>query len=114
MKNTLEAIESVLNDIALPGQPSDVDFRIIRDSVNHHYQVVVSGWRGMKRLHGIVVPIDLRGDLVWIEADNTDYDVAENLVKLGVPREKIVLGFQPPSIRKHTGFATGDMTTSNR
>lgn len=113
MTNTLEAIETVLNDIALPGVPSDLEFQIIKDTKNHHYQVVVSGWRGMKRMHGIVVQIDLHGDLVWIEADNTDYDVAETLVRLGVPRDKIVLGFQPPSLRKHTGFATGEEATSN-
>jgi XisI protein len=68
----------------------------------------------MKRLHGTVVQIDLRGDLVWIEADNTDYDVTEALIKLGVSRDKIVLGFQPPSLRKHTGFATGETAISNR
>lgn len=113
MKSTLEAIQTVLEDIALPGTPSDLDFQIIKDTENHHYQVVVSGWRGWERVHAIVVQIDLRGDLVWIEADNTDYDVAKALVELGVPRDKIVLGFQPPSLRKHTGFATGEEPTSN-
>jgi XisI protein len=113
MKAVLEAIQTVLEDIAQPGKPSDVAYQIVKDNENHHYQVIVSGWRGMKRVHGIIVQIDVRGDLVWIEADNTDYDVAEALIKLGVPRDKIVLGFQPPSLRKHTGFATGEIAISN-
>jgi hypothetical protein len=54
------------------------------------------------------VQIDIRSDFVWIEADNTDYDIAARLVELGVPKDKIVLGFQAPSVRKHTGFATGE------
>ncbi len=109
MDTILKAIHTVLEDIALPGQPSgDINYHIIADKEHHHYQVVASGWRDMERIHFIVVQIDIRGDFVWIEADNTDYDVAGALVKLGVPRDKIVLGFQAPSIRKHTGFAMGE------
>jgi hypothetical protein len=62
----------------------------------------------MEHVHTIVVHIEIRGDLVWVQADNTDYDVAETLVRLGIPRDKIVLGFQAPSIRKYTGFALGE------
>ncbi len=113
MRSTLEAIQTVLEDIALPGTPSDLDFQIIKDTQQHHYQVVMSGWRGWERVHAIVIHIDLRGDVVWVQADNTDYDVAGSLVKLGVPREKIVLGFQPPSLRQHTGFATGEEVSAN-
>ena len=105
----LKAIQTVLEDIALPGKPSgELEYQIISDTVGGHYQVVVLGWRGMKRLHGIIVQIDLKEGLVWVQADNTDYGVAEELVRLGIPREQIVLGYVPPSVRKHMGFATGE------
>jgi hypothetical protein len=35
----------------------------------------------------------------------TDQKVAEDLVALGIPKDRIVLGFQPPYARKHTEFA---------
>lgn len=37
--------------------------------------------------------------------NNTEVRFAEELVKQGVPREDIVLGFQPPSIRPFTDYA---------
>jgi XisI protein len=111
MKSTLEAIKTVLEDIAQPGKPSkDIEYQIITDTKHHHYQVVASGWRKMEHIHAIIVQIDLRDDLVWIQADNTDYDVAEALVRLGIPSDKIVLGFQAPTLRKYTGFAIGEPT----
>jgi hypothetical protein len=105
---TVDAIRSILEHIAQPGIPSEPEYQLIMDATNQHYAVVVSGWRGMERIHGIVVQIDLRDGLVWIQVDNTDYDVAQRLVDLGVPKNRIVLGFQPPSVRQYTEYATGD------
>jgi hypothetical protein len=110
MKSTLEAIYQVLEDIAQPGKPSgDILYQIVTDTIHHHYQVIASGWRGMEYVHTVVVHIEIRDNVVWIHADNTDYDIAEALVSLGVSRNQIVLGFQAPSVRKHTGFATGEV-----
>lgn len=103
------AINTILEDIAQPGKPSgELEYQLIMDHERQHYQVVVLGWQGMKRLHGIVVQIDVKGDFVWVQADNTDYGVADELVRLGVPREQIVLGYVPPNVRKQTGFAVGE------
>ncbi len=38
-----------------------------------------------------------------LEAKNTELE----LVEAGIPHESIVLGFRPPEIRPHTGFAVG-------
>ena len=42
---------------------------------------------------------------IWLMENNTDIRIAEELVKLGVPRQDIVLGFQPPSLRSMTDYA---------
>ncbi|MCP4662360.1 MAG: XisI protein [bacterium] len=47
------------------------------------------------------------GEKVWIQYDGTDPGVARELVEAGIPREAIVLGFRPPHVRPHTGFAVG-------
>jgi XisI protein len=78
------------------------------DTIRDHYQVVVVGWRGMKRTFGILVQIDLKDDLVWVQEDNTEYRVAEALVQSGISKDKIVLGFQAPYKRPYSGFATGE------
>jgi len=41
---------------------------------------------------------------VWIQANNTDRLIAEELVAAGVPAKSIVLGLQPPDGRPDTAY----------
>jgi hypothetical protein len=49
--------------------------------------------------------MDLKGDKIWIQRDGTECGVANELVELGVPKEHIVLAYQPPYKRPYTAFA---------
>jgi XisI protein len=42
---------------------------------------------------------------VWIQLDNTEDGIAEELIAAGIPKQDIVLGFHEPEIRPYTGFA---------
>jgi len=44
-------------------------------------------------------------DKIWIQQDGTEVGIANQLVDLGVPKQDIVLGFDPPNLRKYTDFA---------
>ncbi len=77
------------------------------DRDRDHYEVMHVGWDGVRRVHGSVVHIDIRGDKVWVQHDGTSRPVAEELVTAGIPREDIVLAFHPPDLRHHTGFGVG-------
>jgi hypothetical protein len=101
-------IERLLEEIARPGISSEIEYQVVTDTKHHHYQVVANGWRGMTRTFGIVVQIDLKDGLVWVQEDNTDYGVAEALVRHGISKDRIVLGFHAPYKRPYTGFATGE------
>jgi hypothetical protein len=37
----------------------------------------------------------------------TEQDIAEDLVRLGVPKKDIVIGFHPPVLRQLTDYAVG-------
>lgn len=82
----------------------DVQIEVILDEANDHYELMHSGWNGPYRIHGSVLHLDIRDGLVWIQYDGTEGGVAEELVKAGIPRERIVLAFKPPEIRPYTGF----------
>jgi hypothetical protein len=43
--------------------------------------------------------------IIWLQHDSTDAEIAEELVERGIPKERIVLGFLPESVRPHTGYA---------
>ncbi len=39
---------------------------------------------------------------IWVQQNMTEMRIAQKLVDLGVPKQDIVLGFQPPEIRQYT------------
>jgi hypothetical protein len=50
--------------------------------------------------------LDIKAEKIWIQANNTEIDIAEALVNQGVPKEDIVIGLQPAYLRQYTGYAT--------
>ena len=109
----ISKIESIIKKIFSDLTPSDhklgsLEYNWILDSERHHYQLLLEGWENNTRLLEILVQINLKNNLLWLQEDNTDYGVAEALVKAGIPKESIVLGFHPPYKRPFTGFATGE------
>jgi hypothetical protein len=83
----------------------EIETETVFDEDRDHYELVHVGWKGATRVHGSVIHVDIRNGKVWIQHDGTASGIAEELVELGIPRDSIVLGFHPPEIRKHTGFA---------
>ena len=78
---------------------------LVIDTAHDHYQVMRTGWRGEDRIFGPSVHLDIIDGKIWIQHDGTDRPVAEALLEAGVPKEDIVLGFQPEHLRQYTGFA---------
>lgn len=72
---------------------------LIFDDARKRYLVLRVGWFEEKRLHLCLVHIDLVADKVIIQANNTEDLIASELETLGIPREKIVLGFLPPHLQ---------------
>jgi hypothetical protein len=84
-----------------------IETEAIVDRDRDHYEVMHVGWNGVDRVHGCVIHLDIRDGKVWVQYDGTSIAVAEELVEAGIPREDIVLGFQPANVRKYTAFAEG-------
>src|SRR5437763_2430286 len=76
----------------------DIETEAIVDSERDHYEVIHVGWNGKRRVHGPVIHLDIIGGKIWVQYDGTDRPVAEELLAAGIPREAIVLGFQPPHV----------------
>ena len=81
-----------------------VNYEKIFDVDRHRYLLLAAGWSKGQRVHHTVIHIDIIEGEVWIQANNTDRLIAEDLVEAGVPRESIILGLQPPEIRPYTDY----------
>ena len=99
-------VKQILDGIA-DQIPEDDAVRTERnyDAERGHYALLRVGWRDTRRLHGIVLHVDIRNDKVWIEHDGTEDGIADQLLEAGIPKEHIVLAFHPPYKRPYTGFA---------
>jgi hypothetical protein len=84
----------------------EIDIEAIFDEANDHYELMYTGWDEHRRVHGSVLHLDIRNGKVWIQHDGIEGGIAEELIEAGIPREHVVLGFQPPEIRPYTEYAT--------
>jgi hypothetical protein len=103
-----EILRRVIGDYT-HGKPAygDIDMELVIDPERDHYEVLHFGWEGRRRVHGVVIHVDIIDGKIWIQYDGTDHPVAEELVAAGIPREDIILAFHPPELRQHTGYGIG-------
>jgi hypothetical protein len=83
----------------------EVEVEKIFDTEHDHYQLITVGWHEHQRIRGCGLHIDIKNDKIWIQHDGTEIGIANELVKLGVPKEDIVLAFHAPYKRPYTVFA---------
>ena len=103
-------IMAYLTEYVKPYTESDdesVETQIIADKERHHYQLVRVGWQGEHFFHYCLFHFVIKDGKIWIQKNNTEELVAEELVKMGIPPSDIVVGFKPKEVRKYTGFAVG-------
>jgi hypothetical protein len=108
--DTQTHIKEILGEIANVQLQGDIQFKAIFDDQNKRYQIIATGWENSKQVLRTVALLELDQNLIWLHADNTDYDIVKALMKRGVQKEEIVLAFHPPKYRHLSGFATGATT----
>lgn len=101
-----QVIEAVLNEYAaVPYSYAPIQSEVVFDRVHDRYLWMDVGWDGDRRVHGCLVHIDLVDGKIWIQRDGTEEGIAADLERAGISKEQIVLGFRPPEVRQHTGYA---------
>ncbi len=100
-------IKQVLEQYAAvkPANMPEVENQLIFDEKRDRYQLFSVGWENGERVHGCIFHVDIIGGKIWIQEDNTDRPIAQELLDLGVPKSDIVLAFHEPEVRKMAGFA---------
>jgi hypothetical protein len=100
-----QIITGLLSDLAEAGAQAEVDILPVFDTAHDNYLLVDAGWDGVRRIHHIIVHLRLRNGKVWVEADNTDARVVQQLLDAGLTKDEIVLAFYSPRKRPLTEFA---------
>jgi len=105
LNNYRQLVKHLLTEYAeIPVFDSGTQNATIFDVENDRYMLMNIGWFKEQRIHHCVIHIDIIDGQVWIQANNTDRLIAEELVAAGIPPESIVLGLQPPDVRPYTAY----------
>lgn len=88
--------------------PRQASFHVVPvwDETNNRYLLLTVGWDGYRREHAVLVHVELRDSLFWIEADQTPDGFARDLEAEGVPKARIVLAFKHPELRRYSDYST--------
>ena len=81
-----------------------VEVQLICDTERDHYQQMNVGWEHLTRIYQTFIHIDIKDGKIWLQQNLTEQNPAEKLVAMGVPREDIILGLQPPYKRPCTDY----------
>jgi hypothetical protein len=80
---------------------------LFADDAQGNYLLRRVGWHAGDRVNNTVFFARVRDGKVWIEEDNTDLSLADELLAAGVPKSDIVLAFHAPEERRFGEFAVG-------
>ncbi len=102
IKALLRGYADSMNENPEPG----VEIELVFDTENDRYLLLDVGWRGTKRIHHCIFHFDIKNDKIWLQENNTDIEVDEDLEEMGISKQEIVIGFHHPSVREYSDFAT--------
>ena len=106
--NYPQIIRDVLSEYAqLPYAHGNLARKLVIGEERKNFVLLTVGDVKGKRVHGCIVHLEIVGDKVWIHEDGLEDGIADDLLRAGIPKEKIVLGFHPPQVRLHTECAVG-------
>lgn len=101
-----ESLEEILQYYAnIPYRYGDVKSYVVVSRDLNHYLLMYEGWENQQRVYGVLVHAEIRDGKIWIQYDGIEDSITEELVSLGVPKDRIILAFHLPELRKYTGYA---------
>ena len=96
-----QAILNYLEDYA-KGYHDDTDHletQLVSDTTRHHYQLLRVGWHNKKFVHFCIFHFDIKNNKIWVQVNETEELIVDELVNRGVSPDDIILGFQPEYLR---------------
>ncbi|MBC8143772.1 MAG: XisI protein [Armatimonadetes bacterium] len=89
----------------LPRLPSHWNVVGVSDTAHDRYTLNHINYKNDRYDSSLLAHLEIRDGKIWILTDNTEEGVATDLVREGVPKSLIVLGFYIPATREAGEFA---------
>jgi hypothetical protein len=100
-----QIIQELLQEYGGYIQDQDVETQLIFDKEKDHYVIIDVGCKNNRWIYGCILHLDIKNGKIWLQHNGTELDIGEELVKKGVPKSDIVIGFHSPHKRSYTDYA---------
>ena len=89
-----------------PANLDQQEYQIMADTTRNHFQLISMGWQKERFFYNVILHLDIKENgKIWLQVNNTDWNIADTLIENGVPITDIVLGFISPNMRKFSNYA---------
>jgi hypothetical protein len=82
----------------------NVRSQVVIDKENNQFLLLSVGWHLGKFVYTVAFHFTIVADKIWIQQNNTDILVADELMQKGIAAQDIILGFIAPDLRVYSGF----------
>lgn len=103
--NYRELVQTIIKNHLGNSLNTNTEVQLIFDTERARYQLLHIGWQDLHRVFGCIIYVEIKDGKIWIERDETEIGVANELLEPAVPKQDIVLAFHAPYKRKFTEFA---------
>lgn len=99
-------VRSIIEEYGSIKSPSSaITPQIIMDEDRGQFMLLASNWHDDSRSYGPYLHLQVNNGKVYVQYNGTDIHIAQELVAKDVAKDDIVLEFQAPYKREHTGYA---------
>ena len=86
---------------------NDMTYEAIIDLKGNHFQLVRLGWYQQKYLYAVLIHMDINPTTgnIWVQQNNTEILLDNELAQKGVPKNHFVIAFHPVSMRPFSDYA---------
>jgi XisI protein len=100
------AIQTILSEYAeYMATSGELSLQTLFDTKNNHYQILVLGWQGNKRIYNNLLHLDIIDGKIWVQNNNTQFTLVEDFERFSIAKQDIVNGLIPARRRKFSAFA---------
>jgi hypothetical protein len=105
-RDTVKNVFEYYSKTRIPANGTEPGYQLIFDEERGHYLLYRTTWKDeLRRVHFCIFHVDIINGKLWIQEDATDFDLVGELETKGIPKTDIVLAFQAPYKRPHSGYA---------
>ena len=107
IKSYQKVIVGLLEELA--AQPyanaPGIERQVLADVSRHHYQLISIGWHKGIYTFNPLLHFDIKDNKIWVQQNDTEIEIGDELVERGVRAKDIVFGFLPAEDRALVKFS---------